>query len=118
MGASRANRILNAFACCALGAYFVYEYGPGTGAWVFGSLVYVVFLFLVFPVAWQVRIQGVNALHWLDWARLAYVPIFASLAMKFAPWLPLLAISALGLGASLFVFILGLWADRANSARK
>ena len=81
--------------------YFLRSYGFETGAWVLGALLYCGCLFLLFPAALQLRLNGAAALHWLNWVRVAYIPVFLGLAVVFASWLPLLEISALGFAASI-----------------
>lgn len=92
-------------ASVGLAAYFLYDYGLVTGGWMVGSLIYVACLFLLFPALREIRFGGFETLHWLDWLRLAFIPVFALLANLLAPWLPLATITALGLATSLFVVL-------------
>ena len=109
------QRTLYFLACLGVVVYFMYDYGAVTGAWVIGALLYAACLFLVFPVLREIRAHGASAVHWLDWTRLAVVPVFAAFAVRFASWLPLLTITALGLSTSLFVLFVALWRDRSSA---
>ena len=109
------QRTLYFVVCLGLVAYFMYDYGVVTGSWVIGALLYAACLFLVFPALREVRAHGASALHWLDWTRLAFIPVFAACAVRFASWLPLLTITALGLSTSLFVLFVALWRDRSSA---
>jgi len=106
------TRIFHALPCLGLAAYFLYDYGVVTGSWVVGALLYTVFLFLVFPVIREVRAHGSKRVHWLDWLRLAYIPVFALCALVFASWLPVFTMTAIGLFTSLFLLVIALWRVR------
>jgi hypothetical protein len=99
------RRFLYICAGAGLVAYFLYDYGVVTGSWVVGALLYVGCLLLLVPAAREIRQNGISALHWLDWVRLAFIPAFAASAAAFASWLPLFTISVLGLCTSVFVLI-------------
>ncbi len=109
------QRTLYFVACIGLVAYFMNDYGLVTGSWVIGALLYAACLFLLFPALREVRAHGARALRWLDWTRLAFIPVFAACAVRFAPWLPLLVITALGLSTSLFVLFVTLWRDHSGA---
>jgi len=113
---SNFSALLYGGACLFLVVYFLRSYGLETGAWFLGALLYCGCLFLIFPAAVVFRLDGAAALNWLDWSRLAYIPVFLGLALVLASWLPLIKITALGLVVSAFTALVTFRRRRANSS--